>query len=97
MGKFYGSIGYAATGETRSGIHEESITERKYFGDVLRQSRRLQSTDNLNDNIVVSNVISVIADPFAYDHYFSIRYVEWMGVKWKATNVEVSPLDSILL
>ena len=54
MGKFYGSIGYAETVETSSGVWVEQITERKYYGDVNRDSRRLQSANQLNDNINVS-------------------------------------------
>lgn len=90
MGKFYGLIGFAVTEETNPGIWEEKITERAYYGDILRRSYRLQSSENLNDNIVISNEISIVSDPFAYNNYFSIRYVEFMGAKWKVSNVEVS-------
>lgn len=90
MGKFYGLIGFAVTEETSPGIWEEKITERAYYGDILRHSYRLQSSENLNDNIVISNEISIVSDPFAYNNYFSIRYVEFMGAKWKVSNVEVS-------
>ena len=30
-----------------------------------------------------------MADPYAYDHFFAIKYVKWMGAYWKVTNVEV--------
>lgn len=89
MAKFFGTIGYAETVETIPGVYEEQITERKYFGDLLRNTRRLQSTDQLNDNINVANEISVVADPFAYQNFHLMRYVEFMGVKWKVSNVEV--------
>ena len=89
MAKFFGTIGYAETVETIPGVYEEQITERKYFGDMLRNTRRLQSTDQLNDNINVANEISVVADPFAYQNFHLMRYVEFMGVKWKVSNVEV--------
>jgi hypothetical protein len=89
MAKFYGVIGYAETVETRPGIWEKQITERHYYGDVTRNTRRLQSSDKLNDDINISNEISIVADPFANQNFHSMAYVEFMGAKWKITNVEV--------
>ena len=96
MGKFYGSIGYAETVETSPGVWVEQITERKYYGDVNRDSRRLQSANQLNDNITVSSAISIVADPYAYNHFHSMRYVEFMGAKWKISAVEPKPPRLIL-
>ena len=96
MGKFYGSIGYAETVETSPGVWVEQITERKYYGDVNRDSRRLQSANQLNDNINVSSEISIVADPYAYNHFHSMRYVEFMGAKWKISIVEPKPPRLIL-
>ena len=89
MAKFYGVIGYAETSETKPGVWEEQITERSYYGDLTRNARRLQSTDQLNDDINIANEISIVADPYANDHFHAMRYVEFMGAKWKITNVEV--------
>lgn len=89
MAKWYGKIGYAVTVETRPSIWEEQITERPYFGDLIRNNRRLVSSGNLNDNVSISNEISVVADPFAYDNFHSIRYVEFMGNLHKVDNVDV--------
>jgi hypothetical protein len=89
MAKFYGVIGYAETVETKPGVWKEQITERTYYGDLIRNTRRLQTTDQLNDNINVANEISIVADPFANENFHSMRYVEFMGAKWKITNVEV--------
>ena len=89
MAKFFGKIGYAKTKQTSPGVWEEEITEREYFGDLTRNTRRLQSSGNLNDNIVVANEISIVADPFANQNFHAMRYVEFMGTKWKISNVEV--------
>ena len=90
--KFYGKIGFRETGETVPGIWEETITEREYYGDVTRNTRRLQSdSSDVVDDIKVSNIISIVADQFAYNHFSSMLYVEYMGTKWKAVDIEVMP------
>lgn len=89
MNKFYGKIGYAITNETTPGVWVEQIVERSYYGDVIRNIRRLQSSENLNDDINVSNEISIVADAFANQNFHSMRYVEYMGTKWKVSSVEV--------
>ena len=89
MAKFYGRIGYANTVETTPGVHEEQITERTYYGDLVRNVRNLQTSDQLNDNVNIANEISIVADPFAYQNFHSMRYVEFMGALWKITKVEV--------
>ena len=89
MAKWFGVIGYAETVETAPGVWEEQITERSYYGDVIRNNRRLQSTEHLNDDVNVSNEISILADPYAINNFHSMRYVGFMGAKWKITRVEV--------
>lgn len=89
MAKFYGVIGYAVTEETEPGIYEERIVEKEHFGDVVRNTRRLSNVAKVNDDITISNQISIVADPFANNNFHSIRYVSFMGSKWKVTEVEV--------
>lgn len=89
MAKFFGSIGYAVTSETKPGVYEEQIIEREYFGDVNRNIRKLENSEHLNDDINVSNEISIVSDPFANENFYSMRYAEFMGTKWKITSVEV--------
>lgn len=89
MARFCGIIGYVLTVETEPGIYEEQVIENEYFGDVIRNSRRLQTTTKVNDDINISNQISIIADPFANNNFHAMKYVEYMGAKWKITDVEV--------
>lgn len=89
MGKWFGKIGYAVTEETTPGVWVEQITERIYYGDIIRNTRRLQTSDKLNDDINVSNEISIVADPFARDNFHAMRYIEFMGTRWKVSSVEV--------
>lgn len=90
MAKWYGEIGFAESKQTSPGVWENVITKRNYYGDVGRNTRRLQSTDQVNDNIDVSNEISIVADPYANENFLAMRYITFMGVKWKISNVEVT-------
>ena len=89
MPKFYGSIGYAISKETAPGVWEEDIIEHQYSGDVYRNTRKLQSGNQVNDNIDISNEISILSDPFANENFHSMRYITYMGAKWKVSSVEV--------
>lgn len=89
MAKFYGNVGFAETVETEPSVWEEKIVERPYFGDVLRRSRRLESSGNVNSNVNITNEISIVADPYANQNLFAMRYVEFMGTKWEISNVDV--------
>lgn len=89
MAKWYGTVGYAEMIESVPGVWTEDITEREYSGDVYRNTRRLQGADKLNDDISINNQISIVADPYAYQNFHAIRYVTYMGTKWKVTSVEV--------
>lgn len=89
MAKFYGQIGYATTSETAPGVWTEHLTERNYAGDILKLTRRWESGEHLNDNLAINNIFSIVADPFAYQNFHSMRYIKWMGAYWKITNIEV--------
>lgn len=98
MAKFYGIIGYGQSAENppNSGIWVDTIEEYSYYGDVVKNSRRLDKGENLNDNISVNNSISIVADPYAMEHFFAMRYVQWAGTLWTVTNVEVQSPRLIL-
>ena len=89
MAKISGVIGYSMSFETAPGVWEPSIIERPYYGDLIKNTRRLQSSDKVNDDINISNEVSIVADPYAMTNFHTMRYVQFMGAKWKITNVEV--------
>jgi hypothetical protein len=92
VAKFFGELGFSTgTVETpaNSGIYVDTIVERQYYGDVIRNSRRLESGPKVNFDLVVSNSISVVADAYANENFHAIRYIRWMGTLWIVTTVEV--------
>ena len=89
MGKWYGVIAYAETFEETPGVWRDKITERTYSGEVIRNtSRWANSSTSTNDDLNINNQISILADPFAYNNFHSMKYIEFMGAKWKITGVE---------
>ena len=62
MAKFYGNVGYIKTVEVDPGIWEEQAIVRPYYGDLTRNTSRYQSSGGVNDDINVSNNISIGKD-----------------------------------
>ena len=89
MAKWFGKIGFEEQVESAPGVWTPNIIERDYYGDVIRNTRRLQTADKVNDDITISNEISIVADPYAMNSFHSMKWVEWMGAKWKAVSVDV--------
>ena len=89
MAKFYGAVGFVESVETRPGVWMEEVTERKYAGELIKNTRRLQNSGQVNDNVDIANQVSIVADPFAYSNFHSMRYVTYMGTNWKITSIEV--------
>lgn len=88
MTKFFGPVGYAGEQiETAPGVWEDSIVEYPYYGDVVRNTRKMAEGGYLNNDLSVNNSISIVADAYAREHFFAIRYVKWAGVSWKVTEV----------
>jgi hypothetical protein len=92
MTRFHGKVGYAdETVEVPpgSGVWKDQIVEYNYYGDVVRNGRRLLDDAKVNNDLTVGNSISIVADAYAREHFFAIRYVEWAGTLWRVSDVEV--------
>jgi len=97
MAKFHGEIGFGEQTEISKGAWDDVITERTYFGDVVRNTRQLQEVPKVNDDISVNNSISIVADEYANEHIFAIRYIKWAGSLWKVVDVDASQRPRLLL
>jgi hypothetical protein len=92
MAKFYGEIGFntgTVESPADSGVWVDVIVEKLYFGDVIRNSRQLREGVKINDDLSVNNSISIVADPYAYENFFAMRYIRWMGTLWIVSTVDV--------
>lgn len=89
MARFFGEIGYGVPTETAPGVWQDVITEKSYYGDVIRNTKQNQEGQSVNLDISVSNSISIVADEYAGANFLAIRYIRWSGVLWMVSNVEV--------
>lgn len=89
MSRYYGNIGYAIEMEKYPSVWVETLVPRPYYGDVVKNRLNYQQQTSVNPTITVTNTISIIADPFAYENFIHIRYAEYLGKKWAVTSIEV--------
>lgn len=89
MAKYHGKIGFVTFEETAPSVMTEVPVEREYFGNVTRVTKRWEKGEHLNDNLQVNNQFSIVADAYARDNLFAIRYITWMGARWQVTSAEV--------
>lgn len=91
MARFYGAVGYGVNVEVKPGVWKDVITERMYYGDVLRNSLTVQNDDKVNSDRTVSNLISLMADDDAMGNFTNIKYINWQGKNWEVGTIEVAP------
>ena len=92
MAKWYGKVGYSETVETTPGVWTPHDTVREYYGDVIRNTTKWAvNSDSTNDDLTVNSQISIVADPFANNKFHSMKWIEFMGARWKVTSVEPQP------
>ena len=89
MAKYYGKIGYERLVESTPGVWTPVTTVKTYYGDVYKQSRRMEDAQQLNDNVNISNTFSIVADPYAFTHIGEMKWIEWYGAKWKITDASI--------
>lgn len=91
MGKFFGIVGFVKDQEDpeHPGVILEVPTEKEYGGDIVRNIRRWQGVaDHVNDDVSLDSQVSIFCDPFAFENFSHIRYVEMYGTLWKVNSVE---------
>lgn len=89
--KFSGLIGFWNGDEQKvKGVYSSSIVEKKYVGEILKNYNQFNTTEFQNDDFIVSNNISILADLYARENFMSIKYVVWNGKALKVKRVEVN-------
>jgi hypothetical protein len=95
MARFCDVIGIVQTNvEIRPGVYDDVVVERKYYGDVISDTRQLEG-EKVNQDISVGNSISIIGDSFT-NTFHALRYIKWMGTLWVISSVEMKSPRLIL-
>lgn len=91
MARFYGPIGFVEQIEDPigSGIWVEKPVEKNYRGEVSKNTKRWDTGDKLNNDLNISNTISIVANPYVSNHLSQIRYIKWLGSYWEVISVDV--------
>lgn len=88
--KYYDKIGFWLDDvETEPGIFEPMVEEKYYAGDVIETCQRWENSNHQNDDLTLSNRISIISDMYLNQHLSSIKYATFMGGKWKVIGLDV--------
>lgn len=89
--KYSGKIGFWIDDiEVRPGVYKSEIVEKSYKGDITRSSQRWKSNENLNSDLTINNRISIISDLYLNKHISSIKYITFMGTKWKVSSIDIN-------
>lgn len=96
MNRFHGFIGYGIQKETTPGVYQDIIIEREVYGDIKKNGVRSTNQGNVNNDITLSNIVSVVTNSYFKDNCQHIRYVKINNQYWSVTHVELNYPRSIL-
>ena len=89
MAKWFGKIGYVSHVQTAPSVFKPQETVREYYGDIKRNTSGWRnSSDSTNDDLTIDVQVSIVADPFAYQHFTSMKWIELYDAKWKIIKIE---------
>lgn len=90
MARFYDKVGYAVRVNPVKGVWTDDIVERYYKGEVKSLTKYREEGEQVNDNVRLNKRIEILADAFAFENFFNIKYVSWAGTLWIVQSVDVS-------
>ena len=97
MARFHDKVGFLIPiDDQRTGLSTNRVVERPYYGKILEHTRRWESTEHVNDDLSISNQISITANDYAFKHMSCIAYVRFMGGYWKVSSVRIKGPEIVL-
>ena len=91
MTKCSGVIGYILSVETQPGIWTGVPTEKNYYGDVVRDNRKIVDNNQINDSLNINNNISILSNKFMLENLAFMKFITFMSSKWKINSVDIIP------
>lgn len=91
MAKFFGKVtyGYTAELEDQPGVWANELVTRDAIFDLIKNFHKSENNDKLNNDLVLDNKVSMLADPYAIQNFQHIKSVRFMDTEWKILTVEV--------
>lgn len=89
--KYHGMVGYIHTEETSPGVYEEKLVEIPCYGDVTRNHAKWKQGVGINDDLDISNNFSLVLNAKLTECFMDLRYITWMGTRWKIQTIELAP------
>ena len=97
MARFHDMVGFLIpVDDQRTGLSTNRVVERPYYGKILEHTRRWESSDHVNDDLNISNQISITANDYAFKHMSAIAYVRFMGGYWKVSSIRIKGPEIVL-
>lgn len=94
MARFAGLVGYVTQEESVPGVWSTVDKPVMMRGDIIRQSSSFQndgrlSSTKVNNDVSLNHRVSLIGDPYAFNNYFNIKWIDIDGHKWAVSSVEI--------
>lgn len=88
MAKYHGIIGFCKSVENPegSGIYEDKVVERNYYGDVQNTAHKWKDRNEINNTSLIEAEFSILADAYAYLNFTNMKYIEYLGEFWSIVN-----------
>lgn len=88
--KYVGNIGFLSSNtEVTGGIATQPIISKRYFGEIITTSSRLQTQDKINPDVTINNSIAILLDGYLNNNLSNIVYVEFLNKKWSVSSIEL--------
>ena len=89
--KYFGNVGFVMTklSKTIPDVYEEEVVTKPYHGDILEPRMRFTKGEHQLDDVDIPNKFSLLLDAFAMENFQYIKFIEWMGARWKVTEVDL--------
>lgn len=93
MEKYHGFVGFAIPVQTAPGVYstKNNMVRKEYGGEVYRIFRHSSSVSTTtNEEMTMASEIHIVADAFFNNNIAAVRYVEYMGAKWKVASIDAN-------
>lgn len=89
MAKFYGLIGFGQETEVSPGVWDYVIVEKPYFGEIVREAVDRVGGETVLGDVNTANSFRIVADPYAEQNFYDMKYVVWNNRYWVVKQVEI--------